>query len=416
MSTLKELRGTLDDRRARLHTIFEQAGTDMDMSQVTALDGDSAAKVDAIRALNDEIDATAKEIDTIQSLEAMAARNRELSAIDRPSIHPTAGDGRRGGFDAVPRGLGALFVNSPAYTGHVRGSRAPGPMAELDVDLNQLRSANFTTSAGWAPESLRTGRVVENALRPIQVIDLVDQATTGQAAVVYMEETTATSAAAERAEAGSYAESSLALTQRSKTIRSIGTSLPVTDEQLEDVEQAQSYVEGRLGFFVLQRLDSQLLLGDDNAPNIQGYLNATGLQTQAKGADPVPDAIYKAMVKVRVTGRAYPTAAVIHPTDWQDVRLLRTADGIYIWGSPSEPGPDRIWGLTVVQSDAITLNTGLVGDFSPAMSQLYIRRGLEVQIGWVNDNFTKGMQTVRAGIRAALVIYRGAAFCTVTGI
>lgn len=175
-------------------------------------------------------------------------------------------------------------------------------------------------------------------------------------------------------------------------------------------------MEGRLGFFVLQRLDSQLLNGDDNAPNIQGYLNATNLQTQAKGADPVPDAVYKAMVKVRVTGRAFPNAAVFHPTDWQDVRLLRTADGIYIWGAPSEPGPDRIWGLTAVLSDAITLNTGLVGDFSPAMSQLYIRRGLEVQIGWVNDNFTKGMQTVRAGIRAALVIYRGAAFCTVTGI
>ncbi len=415
MSTLKELRGTLDDRRARLHTIFEQAGTDMDMSLVTALDGDSAAKVDAIRALNDEIDATAKEIDTLQSLEAMRDRTRDLAVVDRPAIHPTAaGGGRR--LDAAPQGLGALFVNSPAYTGHVRGSRAPGPMAELDIDLNGLRAANFTTSAGWAPESIRTGRVVESALRPIQVIDLVDQATTGQAAVVYMEETTATSAAAERAEAGSYAESSLALTQRSKTVRSIGTSLPVTDEQLEDVEQAQSYVEGRLGFFVLQRLDSQLLNGDDNAPNIQGYLNATNLQTQAKGADPVPDAVYKAMVKVRVTGRAFPNAAVFHPTDWQDVRLLRTADGIYIWGAPSEPGPDRIWGLTAVLSDAITLNTGLVGDFSPAMSQLYIRRGLEVQIGWVNDNFTKGMQTVRAGIRAALVIYRGAAFCTVTGI
>lgn len=416
MSTLKELRGTLDDRRARLHTIFEQAGTDMDMSQVTALDGDSAAKVDAIRALNDEIDATAEKIQTLQSLEAMRDKTRDLSAIDRPAIHPTAAGGRRGNFDAVPQGLGALFVNSPAYTGHVRGSRAPGPMAELDIDLNGLRAANFTTSAGWAPESLRTGRVVESALRPIQVIDLVDQATTGQAAVVYMEETTATSAAAERAEAGAYDESSLALTQRSKTVRSIGTSLPVTDEQLEDVEQAQSYVEGRLGFFVLQRLDSQLLNGDDNAPNIQGYLNATNLQTQAKGADPTPDAVYKAMVKVRVTGRAFPNAAIFHPTDWQDIRLLRTADGIYIWGAPSEPGPDRIWGLTAVLSDAITLNTGLVGDFSPAMSQLYIRRGLEVQIGWVNDNFTKGMQTVRAGIRAALVIYRGAAFCTVTGI
>jgi hypothetical protein len=50
------------------------------------------------------------------------------------------------------------------------------------------------------------------------------------------------------------------------------------------------------------------------------------------------------------------------------------------------------------------------------MCQLYIRRGLEVQVGYVNDDFTKGKQTVRAGIRCALVIYRGAAYSTVTGI
>jgi len=57
-----------------------------------------------------------------------------------------------------------------------------------------------------------------------------------------------------------------------------------------------------------------------------------------------------------------------------------------------------------------------VGDFSPAMLALYIRRGLEVQVGYVNTDLTDGKQTVRAGIRAALVVYRGAAFSTVTGI
>lgn len=413
MKSLKELRGQLDARREDLAKIFEQAGPDMDMALVTHIDGDSAAKVERIHALNDEIDDYAKQVESHNELDAIRQRGEDMGEIDRKPMHITPGASRG---NTQIKSLGEQFVASGAFTGHVRGSQSPGPMAELDIGLSDIRAATFLTSSGWAPESMRTGRVVEKALRPIQVTDLVDQANTASAAVVYMEETTATTGAAERSEEGAYAASTLILTQRSVTVRSIGTSLPVTDEQLEDVAQAQSYIDGRLGFFIMQRLDGQLLDGDGNAPNIKGYLNATDLQTQAKGADPVPDAIYKAMTKIRVTGRSFPSAIVMHPNDWQDVRLLRTADGIYIWGSPSEADPERIWGLTVAQSDAIAENTALVGDFSPVMSQLFIRRGLEVQIGYDSGDFLLGRQSVRAGLRAALVVYRGAAFCTVTGI
>lgn len=407
MSKLTDLRGELDATRQAVAAIFEKGGENIDLT---------AAQVDEVRALNDKMDDLAKQIEAHQELEAISKRAVQLGELRPHPGHPAPRNTEPAAQpQAAGKSLGQMFIESDAYRGYQRGM-ASGPMTVLDVGGPDLRATLFQTSAGWAPESLRTGRVVESALRPIQLLDLIPTADTNSAAVVYMEETTATSAAAERAEAAAYAESTLALTQKSVTVRSIGTSLPVTDEQLEDVAQAQSYVDGRLGFFIRQRLDSQVLNGDNVAPNILGILNASGLQTQAKGADPVPDAVYKAMTKVRVTGRAFPSAFVVHPNDWQDVRLLRTADGIYIWGSPAEAGPERIWGLQVVQSDAIVQNTGLVGDFSPAMLQLYIRRGLEVQVGFVNDDFTKGKQTVRAGLRAALVVYRGSAFATCTGI
>jgi HK97 family phage major capsid protein len=122
------------------------------------------------------------------------------------------------------------------------------------------------------------------------------------------------------------------------------------------------------------------------------------------------------MVKIRVTGRAIPTHHVMHPTDWQNVRLLRTVDGVYIWGSPSEAGPERMWGLPVVQEDADAAGTGYTGSFQPAWLSLFERQGVEVAVGFVGTQFTEGKRTVRADVRVALVFFRPAAFCSVTGL
>ena len=416
--TLQDISGKLEERRTKLAEIFTQAGSDLDMTKVTSINGSTAEKVEQLRNLNDEIadlQAQAEPLHQQASEIERARKNAEQLGELRPHPgHAAAPADRRA--TVQPLSLGEMFIASDAYKGYRRGSRAPGPLGVVDLAPGEIMATLFETGAGWAPESMRTGRVVDKALRPIQLADLVPTAQTTQAAIVYMEETTATTGAATRAEGATYVASTLVLTQRSKTVRSIGTSIPATDEQLEDVAQAQSYIDGRLGFFVRQELDDQLMNGTDVAPELDGILGFTDLQTQAKGADPTPDAVYKAMTKIRVTGRAFPTAYVTHPNDWQQVRLLTTADGIYIWGSPSEAGPERIWGLQVVQADVIAEGTGLVGDFSPAMIQLYIRRGLEVQVGYDSSDFVSGKVTVRAGIRAALVGFRGAAFCTVTGI
>jgi HK97 family phage major capsid protein len=125
------------------------------------------------------------------------------------------------------------------------------------------------------------------------------------------------------------------------------------------------------------------------------------------------------MTKVRAASTGYfvePDAYVTHPNDWTDVRLLRTADGIYIWGNPSEVGPERIWGLRVVQDTVIAENTGLVGSFATG-GMIFNRWGLTVRVAEQHsDDFTKNKVTILAERRLALPIFRPAAFCTVTGI
>jgi HK97 family phage major capsid protein len=426
MKALVEKREELAVKQKALHDIFDEAGDDLDLTKVKSLEGDSRQRAQSVKALNDELTALGKEVEELQAIEDARENTKKIGdALNTPAgklLHPNGGGGDGGGQKPV-KSIGDLFVESQAYKDWHRGMGV-GPVAELDIGAEEASiglKTVMSTGAGFAPETIRIGRIIEEALRPIQVLDLIPPGTTTQAAVVYMEETTATSGAAETPESAegslqSYGESALAFTERSSTVRKIATFLPVTDEQLEDVAQIRDFINMRLSFFLRQRLDGQVLVGNGVAPNLAGILNTSGIQTQAKGTDPVPDAIYKAMTKIRVTGRALPSGVVLHPNDWQDIRLLRTADGVYIWGSPSEAGPERIWGLPVAQSDVITENTGLAGDFR-AFCQLFVRRGIEVQISNSHASyFIQGVQAVRADMRAAFPVYRPAAFCSVTGI
>jgi HK97 family phage major capsid protein len=375
---LKEAQEKLEAKRKSLASIFDEAGPEVDFTKVKSVKGNPFEIAAEVRKLNDELTDLGREYDNLKGVER-ASNNVKTAGIEGGG---EAGDGaRRDGYSGKPsrKTFGEAFTASDAYK--LKSGRT-GPESTLDIDVKTL----MTTVAGWDPEEVRNGKVVPFATRPIQVADLFPQTETTQSAIQYMEETTYTNAAAEIAEAGTFPEAALALTEQTVLVRKIAVFLPVTDEQLEDEPQVRGYIDNRLPFMIRQRLDSQLLVGNGTAPNLRGLLNISGIQTQAKGADPTPDAIYKAIVKVETTGQAMANGVVMNPSNWQDIRLLRTADGIYIWGNPSDAGPERIWGLQVVRAQAETAGTAIVGDFQN-FSELSIRRGIDVQVSNSHSTF-----------------------------
>jgi hypothetical protein len=429
--TLKDAREQFKTKQDALAAIFANAKTDTGEYDFARIDSDGfkdlgpVQRVERVNELNAELNTLFDEIVKLEKTEKgwddLQSRMREAKGPESGKAAPKH-DTTLGRLVTERPEFKHMFVDKRFKGGHtfsldqVRPSEILAKVTDFDTVGNIGFKTLFETGAGWAPQSIRLPGFVEAVSRPIQVLDIIPIGQTQQAAIVFMEETTRTHAAAEKAEGVAFAESTFELTEKTSNVRKITDSVPVTDEQLEDVAMAESYLNGRLVFGLRQRLDGQILAGDGIAPNLQGLNTLTGILTQALGADPIPDAIFKAGRQIRVTGRAMPTHVLLHPSDWEEIRLLRTADGIYIWGNPSEAGPERIWGWPVVQEDIVAAGTGFVGSFQPQWVSLFERRGVDVQVGYSGTQFLEGKRTVRADVRMALVFFRPAAFCKVTGI
>lgn len=190
---------------------------------------------------------------------------------------------------------------------------------------------------------------------------------------------------------------------------------------LSDTKQLADFIDRQMRLGVLLEEEDQIINGDGTAPNLSGILDQTGLQTQAKGADPTPDAIHKAMTKVRNVFLE-PDGVVMHPADWEEVALLRTSDGEYIWGSPAEDAPPRIWGKPVIVTPVIAEGTALVGAFGTA-AEVYEREGARVSFAETGlgdsageELFSRNLVRFRGESRLGLGVIRPDGFCSVTGV
>lgn len=420
MTALAELNTQIEQKSGELAKFIKDAGG------FEALD---AGGVKKLRASNDELTELGKQRDEAKSLADIVAQNTaRLAEAKFPAQRMEHAGGAPTDSAKTPnpyagKSLGQIFIESAAFKGFNRGEkRSPA----VDIDLGDIalkglmhgggaETKTLLDTGGFAPATVRSNIILPGLLRRPVVADLMPDGQTNQNAIIYMEETTTTNGAAPTAEGALKPESALGFTQKTSNVRKIATVLPVTDELFDDAPAMRSYVEARLRVFLALAEEAQLLSGNGTAPNLRGILNTTGIQTQAKGTDPGPDALYKAMTLVRLAFLD-PSGVVMHPTDWQNLRLLRTADGIYIWGSPQDEGPERVWSLPVVVTTAATAGTALVAAWDTG-AQIFRRNEVSFAVSdQHSDFFQRNQLMLRLEERLALVVYRPSAFCTVTGL
>ena len=419
MPTLVELGRDLDQKRGELKKLFDDHRKIINGSTEYDL---SADQVEEVRRREAELAPLQDAFKQAERLAAIDSDNRKAVDDLGRIVRPVPFGGGAGGAGAAPgdrpatKSFGERFVNSDAYKTWKHQGGQQQSFFEAPEQLGWNVKTTFTTAASTLTEYDRQPGMIMLGQQALTVADLIAQGETTMNTIRYVREDTYTNAATTVAEGATKPEAAFDTSEVDAPVRKVAVVAKVTDEMFADFPVVRDYVDNRLRFMVAQQEEAQLLLGNGTPPNLQGIETTSGIQTQALGTDPLPDAIFKAITKIASVGFFQADGVVFNPFDWQNVKLLKTADGIYIWGHPADAGPNRLWGLPVVATVAQTQHTAFVGAFKLG-AQLFRRQGITVETTNSNvDDFVKNLISLRAEERLALAVYRPLAFCTVTGL
>lgn len=376
----------------------------------------SSSQFEEIRARQDEVNAKSIELeesradDLKQAQDDAAEAKSRIDAMEKALVsNPLGGGQSKSVAEIISEGLSGMS------SGRVSLQLDAGQMSSLHS--GEVKTT-MTRAAGYAPAVIRDGSVIAPITRPIQLLDLVPFGDPNDMTNAYMTTSTFTNNAVETAEGSAAGEAALAYTEVQDYIADIPVVLPVTRQQMRDVAAVRNIVETQLLFMVRQRLDGQMAVGNGTAPNLRGLYNATGVQTQARGADTTLDAILKAVGLVSGSGGTFwgsPNFVAMQTADLISLALVKDSTGRYLMGDPAAGLISRCWGLNIVAADAMTLDTGLVGDTNYC---LWKPKGT-IDVEWTNShasNFASSIDMLRVIVSGAFRITRGQAFCQITNL
>lgn len=352
--------------------------------------------------------------DRIAGLQTVQVETLKMLGRDAPEA-----PSRAAGNPTDPRGdvwdSQALFADEDtrqmlAHAAHSK-SRFGG------VELGEVASRDALVADITGTASMRRGDylgTIPQLRRQLRVLDLIPTGTMNNNTLPYTQESGSFATATEVVEGDLKPEAGVTFTDATATAQTIAHWQKVRKQALADYAALQSIVDSRLRYGVERRLEGQVIAGNGADPNLRGILNTSGIGAVAfNGAELPADQVLRAITTVFLAD-AQATGIVMNPTNWETVIKAKAAgDGHYYSGGPFEVTPQVMWGVPLIPSASIPLNTVLVGDFQIG-ALLLIREGVNVLLSDSDQNdFITNRVTLLAEMRAALPVFRPSAFCVV---
>lgn len=278
-------------------------------------------------------------------------------------------------------------------------------LAKRQVERARIEVKNTVVADNTTTFPMQRPGIIPGDFAPLTIRQLIPTITVADNAVNSLREASNTNNAAEVAQAAAKPESAITFEQYNVPIETVAHWIKVSNQLLADAPAVASYIDTRLRDGLAQRVDAQLLNGNGTTPNLSGLTDAGNFTafTPASGANLV-ESINKAKYALWATGNM-PDTVVVNPADWSEMELARESAGAYLYGAPGTNAGTSPFGVQVVMSNNMAAGSFLIGSMR-ASATIYQRQGAVVEMGFINDDFTKNLVTIRAEERLALAVDR----------
>ena len=354
-------------------------------AKVDALKGEVVSKND-FDALKTELESIKETGATAEQLKSIEAQLKELKDVNISKVNQS-----KTMKDEIKE-------NKEAIKEIAKGSNA-----ELVVKAETLRASIATN-----PHDLLLDGIGQLARKKRSLYDTFRKIPVGKGnhngTISYIDwDETTVKAAAAVAEGDPFPESTAKFKGYTLALRKIGDTLPVSEEFFEDEEMAA----GELGLFldtnVEDKIDSQLVIGDNTGENLKGLVSSVPAYTPvASGiADAnIYDLINKVVESITSTGGAKysPDFVAMNIADINKLKLKKDTTNNYVFDF-NDP---RIGSLNIIEDNNVVANTLYVGD--SRFARIYEMGGVVLSEGYGANQFTEDMMTLKARKRLAFLI------------
>jgi HK97 family phage major capsid protein len=354
----------------------------------------NAVTKDELTALKSELSTLTEKTDNSDIKKAIADVEAKIEGLKESKSNPTT-------IKSLGQAITTAYEKS---IDRIKELVEKGGTANLDVKAVGDMTIDGNYSGGVVGLSDLEQGVTRIVRRKPFLRQLINLGTTSSKYVTYIEQANPEGGAGMTAEGALKSQADFDLIERNAVTKKVTAWIKVSKEMIADLPFMRREIDTELMELVALKLDEQILSGDGTGNNLVGILANAISWSAGTFANAITEPNNLDVLRVAISqiqgANFEPNYILMNPIDVADFDMTKTAQGEYTQPMiyTDNSGVKRYNGIQIIENTGVTAGDFLVGDFTK--SNLRLREDMNIQVGFVNDDFTKNLFTILCEARA----------------